>query len=89
MAAEIDERTQYDWFSVGRIHETQGEDDLAIKAYEESIKIDPEYAKAWFFLAKLYYRLGKKDKAKECVDRMLKLEPDWTKYVDKYMPKLK
>ena len=34
-------------------------------------------------------KLGKKDKAKECVDRMLKLEPDWTKYVDKYMPKLK
>lgn len=89
MAAEIHERTQYDWFSVGRIHETQGNDEEAIKAYKESVKIDPKYAKAWFFLAKLYYKLGKMDKAKECADTMLALEPDWDKYMAKYMPKLK
>jgi tetratricopeptide (TPR) repeat protein len=88
LAADIEERTQYDWFSVARIHETRGQDNEAIKAYEESIKLDPTYAKAWFHKAKLHYKLGQKDKAKKCVKQVLELEPDWEKYIRKYMPDL-
>lgn len=86
MAAEIKERTQYDWFSVARIHETRGQDNDALEAYEESIKLDPDYAKAWFCKAKLHYKLGQKDKAKECAERVLELKPDWEKYIKKYLP---
>jgi predicted TPR repeat methyltransferase len=88
LAADIEERTQYDWFSVARIHETHGNDEAAMKAYEESVKLDPGYAKAWFHKAKLHYKLGQKDKAKECVKQVLDLEPDWEKYIKKYMPDL-
>ena len=86
MAAEISERTQFDWFSVARVYETKGQVNEAMKAYEESIKLDPNYAKAWFYKAKLHYRLGQKDKAKECVKRVLELKPDWEKYIKKYLP---
>ena len=88
MAAEIHERTQFDWFSVARIHETKGEYYDALKAYDESIKLDGRYAKAWFYKAKLHYKLGERDNARDCVKRVLELEPDWLKYVKKYMPDL-
>jgi len=86
LAADIQERTQYDWFSVARIYETKGQDNEAMKAYEESIKLGPNYAKAWFYKAKLHNRLGQKDQAKECVNRVLELKPEWEKYVKKYLP---
>ena len=88
MAAEIHERTQFDWFSIARIHETRGEFEEAMKAYEESIKLDGKYAKAWFYKAKLHYRMGQKKEAKDCVRRVLDLEPDWVVYIKKYMPDL-
>ncbi len=86
LAADIKERTQYDWFSVARIYETKGQDDQAMKAFEESIKLDSNYAKAWFYKAKLHYKLGQKDQAKDCVNRVLELKPDWEKYIKKYLP---
>ena len=88
MAAELDQMTQYDWFSQARIHETNGNDEKALEAYENSLKIDPEYAKAWFYKAKLHYKLGEKELAKECIERTLELEPDWERYVKRYMPDL-
>jgi tetratricopeptide (TPR) repeat protein len=86
LAAEFRERTQYDWFSVARIYETKGQENEAMKAYEESIKLDPNYAKAWFHKAKLHYKLGQKEKAKECISRVLELKPEWEKYVKKHLP---
>lgn len=88
MAAEIHERTQFDWFSIARIHETKGEYKEALQAYEESIKLDGNYAKAWFYKAKLHYKLGQMKEAKSCVEMVLELEPDWEKYIQKYMPDL-
>jgi tetratricopeptide (TPR) repeat protein len=88
LAAEIEERTQFDWFSVARIHEEEGQYNEALMAYEESVKLAPKYAKAWFHKAKLHYKLGQTEKAKECVKRILELEPDWKKYIEKYLPDL-
>ncbi len=88
MAAEIHERTQFDWFSIARIYEEKGQEKDALKAYEESLKLDPNYAKAWFHKAKLHYKLGQKKQAKDCVKRILELEPDWKKYIEKFLPDL-
>ncbi|MGY5880635.1 MAG: tetratricopeptide repeat protein [Candidatus Thorarchaeota archaeon] len=88
MAAGLDEMTQYDWFSHARVFETTGNDEKAIEAYEESLKLDPKFAKAWFYKAKLHYKLGQKDLAKECVKHTLEIKPDWESYVKKYMPDL-
>jgi tetratricopeptide (TPR) repeat protein len=88
MSAAPEDMTQYDWFSQARIHETMGNDQKAIEAYEESIRLDPKFAKAWFYKAKLHYKLGQKDLARECVERVLELEPDWERYIKKYLPDL-
>lgn len=88
MSADPQHMTQYDWFSHARIHETTGDDEKALLAYEESIKIDPQYAKAWFYKAKLHYKLGQMDLARECVRHVLKLQPEWKSHVKKYLPKL-
>ena len=88
MAAELDQMTQYDWFSHARVYETTGETQKAIEAYEESLKLDPTYAKAWFYKGKLHYKLGQKDQAKECVERTLEIKPEWKSHVEKYMPDL-
>ena len=88
MAAELDEMTQYDWFSHARMYETTGELKKAMAAYEEALKIDPKYAKAWFYKAKLHYKLGEMEQARECVKRTLEITPEWEKHVKKYMPEL-
>ena len=89
MAAELDEMTQYDWFAHARSYETTGNYEKALEAYEESLKIDPNFAKAWFYKAKLHYKLGQMDLAKECAKRTLEITPEWEKHVKKYMPKIK
>lgn len=88
MSAAPEDMTQYDWFSQARIYETMGNDEKAIAAYEESIRIDPKYAKAWFYKAKLHYKLGQMNLAKECIGHVLEIEPDWERYVKKYFPEL-
>ncbi|MHA1614050.1 MAG: tetratricopeptide repeat protein [Candidatus Thorarchaeota archaeon] len=86
MAAELDEMTQYDWFAHARVYETTGDEKKALEAYEESLKIDQEFAKAWFYKGKLHYRLGQKELAKECAKRTIEIKPEWEKHVKKYMP---
>lgn len=86
MAAEIDERTQYDWFSVGKMHETRNEYKEAIQAYEEAIKLDPKFAKAWFYKSRAHHALKQKKEARECAVKALQLEPTWEKHIKKFIP---
>jgi tetratricopeptide (TPR) repeat protein len=88
MSANPEDMTQYDWFSQARIQETMGNDEKALEAYEESIKLDAHYAKAWFYKAKLHYKLKQMEQARDCVKHVLELEPAWKSYVEKYMPHL-
>ena len=88
MAAELDEMTQYDWFARAKVYETTGDTKKALEAYEESLKIDPNFAKAWFYKGKLHYKLGQIDEAKECAERTIAIIPEWEKHVKKYMPDL-
>ncbi len=88
MAAEIEERTQYDWFNVAKIHENKGEFEKALEAYEEAIKLDESFAKAWYYKAKLLHQLGRMDEAKECAKKVLELEPKWEKHVREFLPEI-
>ena len=88
MSANPEDMTQYDWFSHARIHETTGNDEKALEAYEKSVRLDPHYAKAWFYKAKLHYKLKQMDQARGCVKHVLELEPEWKNYIKKYMPHL-
>ncbi len=81
MSAEIEDRTQYDWFNVGRVHEQQGNLEEAIKAYEAAIEMDPGFAKAWYYKARVHHKLGQTEKAREAARKVLELEPKWEKHV--------
>jgi predicted TPR repeat methyltransferase len=85
MTAEIEDRTQYDWFSIGKMHENKGDYDKAVHAYEEALKLDPQLAKAWFYKAKLHHKLKQMEEAKECAKKVLELKPDWEKHIKKFM----
>ncbi|MCF2136699.1 MAG: tetratricopeptide repeat protein [Candidatus Thorarchaeota archaeon] len=86
MAAEIEERTQYDWFNVARVYEQKGEFDKALEAYEEAIALDAGFAKAWYYKAKLHHQLGQKAKAEECARKVLILAPKWEKHIREFLP---
>ncbi|NHI82722.1 MAG: tetratricopeptide repeat protein [Candidatus Thorarchaeota archaeon] len=88
MAATPDEMTQYDWFGQARIHEVGGNFDGALKAYENAIRIDPNFAKAWYYKAKLHLQMGDKANAKKCAETALELEPNWKKHIDKILSHL-
>ena len=88
MAAEIDERTQYDWFAIGKAYESKGELQNAINAYEQAIKLDPKLAKAWFYKAKLHHKLKQMEEAKDAARKTLQLEPGWEKHIRKFLPDL-
>ncbi|RLI59760.1 MAG: hypothetical protein DRO93_08025 [Candidatus Thorarchaeota archaeon] len=88
MTAEIEDRTQYDWFGVARVHERKGEFEEALRAYGEAVKIDPQFAKAWYYKAKLHHQLGQEAEARECAKKALEIKPDWEKHVKEFLPDL-
>jgi tetratricopeptide (TPR) repeat protein len=89
MSIPYESYTEFDWFAEAKSFESKREFDKALMAYDEAIKIDPEFAKAWFYKAILLYKLGKMDKALECAKRAAELKPEWKKHITKDMPNLK
>ncbi|MGV9168936.1 MAG: tetratricopeptide repeat protein [Promethearchaeia archaeon] len=86
MAARKENFTEYDWFGEAKVLENKGEEEEALEAYQNAIKMDPEFAKAWYYKAKLHHKLGQEKQAIECAKKALEIEPDWEKYVKKFLP---
>ena len=89
MSVSYEDYTEYDWFGEARCLESSGEFEKALKAFDESIKLNPDFAKAWYYKAVLLYRLGRKDEAAECSKKVVELKPEWEKYIQKEMPDIK
>ncbi|MHA1638233.1 MAG: tetratricopeptide repeat protein [Candidatus Thorarchaeota archaeon] len=88
MSAEPDQMTEYDHFADARGHESNGEFDEAFKAYDEALKISPEFTKAHYYKALLHYKLKQSDKALESAKIVLEQNPSWEKHIKKFMPDL-
>ncbi len=88
LAAAKEDYTEYDWFGEARIRETEGNSEGALEAFSESIKLNPNFAKAWYYKALLHYELGQKDEALECAKKALELKPTWEKHIRKNLPEL-
>lgn len=80
--------TEYDWFGEARIREIAGDLEGAIQAFEESIKLNPRFAKAWYYKAELHYTLGQLQEAKSCAERAIEIKPSWKKHFQANMPDL-
>ncbi len=64
------------WFNRGFILDYQGRYDEAINAYDEAIKLDPNYAKAWNSKGTILGKQGKFDEAIKCFDEAIRLDPN-------------
>ncbi len=89
MSVTKEDFTEYDWFGEARIRETAGDLEGALEAFEESLKLNPEFAKAWYYKAELHLRRGETEKAIECARKAIELKPSWRKHFEKNMPELK
>lgn len=86
MSVGPEDFTQYDWFGEARSLEATGKFEEALKAYEEAIKIDAEFAKAWFYKAQLHHKLGQVEEAIRCAKEAIRLKPEWANHVRKFLP---
>ncbi|MFW9908915.1 MAG: tetratricopeptide repeat protein [Candidatus Thorarchaeota archaeon] len=89
MSVGHEDYTEYDWFGEARVQETSGDLQGAMKAFEESIKLNPKFAKAWYYKAILHYHLGEMSEAAKCAKKVMQLNPSWEKHLRKNMPNLK
>jgi tetratricopeptide (TPR) repeat protein len=65
-----------DWYDKGKALDDQGKHDEAIKAYDEAIRLDPQYADAWYNKGNILYVLHNKyDEAIQAYDEVIKIDP--------------
>lgn len=70
--------------TLGRIHSTRGNTDLAFAATERALEIDPNDAEANSAIAKLYARLGRLEDAEAAYEKAIALNPDSTTILNSY-----
>lgn len=66
----------YAWYNLGQAYERTRNFDLALKAYNSSVLIDPLYAKPWFFIGQIYKDYGDNSKAIDAYENYTNLVPE-------------
>lgn len=64
------------WYELGQIYLRSDNQDQALEAYQEAVRIDPNYSNAHFQAAMIYEQKGEKDKAIEALEIVQRLNPD-------------
>jgi tetratricopeptide (TPR) repeat protein len=68
------------WFEKGNLFSVYGNQDAAIHAFQEAIKIEPENPEAHFNLGVAYAEKGDLEKALAAVDQAIALKPGTSRY---------
>jgi len=71
--------TATDWYNKGLALKEQGKYDEAIQAYDEAIRLDPNYAEAWYKKGNALIGQGKYDEAIQAYDEAIRLDPNYAK----------
>jgi len=53
------------------------QDDDAVEAYRQALRLDPKFAEAWYNLGITYRKLNRQDEAIEAYRQTLRLDPEW------------
>jgi len=56
-------------------HEGMGQFEPAIRAWQHSLEIDPDYSRSWARLARLYHRTGRADDAQHAITAVMAHDP--------------
>jgi tetratricopeptide (TPR) repeat protein len=73
----LDSLSAEEWFNEGNALYDLGKHDEAIKAYDRSISINPQYAEAWNNKGNALYGLGKYDEAIKAYDQAISINPQY------------
>lgn len=65
------------FYKQGLAHKRSGEDDLAIKAFEAALKVDPKYVQAMFSLGVMHKKKGDLEKAEQYFRDAAQTEPQY------------
>ena len=68
----LGQQTAEDWFNKGVALDDQGNYADAIKAYDEAVKLDPNYAEAWYNNGNALYREGKYNESIKAFNEAIK-----------------
>ena len=71
-------------FNLGNTHAEKKQWQEAIKYYQKSLKINPQFVEVYLNLAKLYSKIGQVEKAVECWQKIEQLKPNTAKAEDYY-----
>jgi tetratricopeptide (TPR) repeat protein len=70
------EPTAEKWFEIGNDMSNSGQSDKAVEAYQEGLKLDPQFPPILFNLACIYEELKEDQQALDLLDRFLTICPD-------------
>jgi tetratricopeptide (TPR) repeat protein len=65
------------WLEIGWEAVQAGKYEQSLSAFQEAIRLKPDYAKAWYNLGYAYNRLGQYDKAISAFQEAIRLKPDF------------
>ena len=71
-------------FSLGILYKTQGNISKAIKSFQNSIQVNPQYTEAYYQLAATHLKAKNKESAKLSIQKGLKVDPDNKKFKKLY-----
>ncbi|MGH9932227.1 MAG: hypothetical protein ACREA9_23745 [Pyrinomonadaceae bacterium] len=72
------------WLRLGDAREGVGDDQGAVAAYQESIRLAPSYAKPHWYLGTLWLRIGKREVAFPEMRKAARVEPAFWSYLIQY-----
>jgi serine/threonine protein kinase/tetratricopeptide (TPR) repeat protein len=76
-AAEIDSSLPAAYVTLGRIHESNGKNDLALQEFKKAIQINPRSGEALRGLARTYENTGHQQEAEAAFVKSAALQPDY------------
>jgi type IV pilus assembly protein PilF len=64
------------FFNLGLIYEKKGNPEVALRQYQEAVRLQPNYGLAYFRMGQLLEEAGRKDEAREGYAKVIEFAPD-------------
>lgn len=71
-------KSSVEWYNEGVEFINEGNNEKALEAFNEAIKLDPEDAEAWNNKGLVLGYVGRYEEAQECFERALAIDPELT-----------